>query len=182
MERGQGRPGRKGIEGTYPDIRSVLERLLEDETAGDPIIDRKWVRVSSRNLSKTLEQMGYTVNYHTLCGLLKKMGYSMKVNVKKRASTAHSPKRDEQFSYIASKKATFLAAGNPVISIDAKKKELVGNFKANGRTWCKEPIEVSDCTYASMAECVATPYGVYDVWKNKGYVWVGTSGDTPRLL
>jgi hypothetical protein len=142
---------------------------------------KKWIRVSSRKLSKKLAQMGYTVNYHTLCRLLKKMGYSMKVNVKKRASTAHSPKRDAQFKYISAQKAAFMVAGNPIISVDAKKKELIGDFKVPGTSWCKKPIEVSDYSFASMADCVATPFGVYDVRTNKGYVWVGTSGDTPAF-
>jgi hypothetical protein len=155
--------------------------LIEDDTAGDPMTCKKWVRVSSRKLSKKLAQMGYTVNYHTLCRLLKEMGYSLKVNVKKRASTAHAPKRDAQFRYIAAQRAAFLVAGNPIISVDAKKKELIGDFKAPGTAWCKKPIEVSDYTFASMAEYVATPYGVYDVRTNKGYVWVSTSGDTPAF-
>jgi hypothetical protein len=181
LERAEGRPGRRSTEEKYPDIKSVLEQLLEDETGGDPMTRKKWVRMSSRKISKKLAQMGYDVNYHTVCRLLKDMGYSMKVNVKKRASTAHSPKRDAQFRYISSQKAAFLAAGDPIISIDAKKKELIGNFKADGRSWCKEAIEVSDYAFPSMAECVATSYGVYDVWTNKGYVWVGTSGDTPAF-
>jgi hypothetical protein len=181
LERAEGCPGRPSIEEKYPEIKSVLEQLLEDETAGDPMTRKKWVRLSSRRISKKLANIGYQVNYHTVCRLLKDMGYSMKVNVKKRASTAHSPKRDAQFRYIASQKAAFLAAGNPIISIDAKKKELVGNFKANGRLWCKEAIEVSDYAFPSMAEYVATAYGVYDLSTNKGYVWVGTSGDTPAF-
>src|SRR5260370_38335470 len=105
----------------------------------------------------------------------------MKVNVRTRASTTHSPKRDAQFKYIAAQKAAFLAAGNPVISVDAKKEELIGDFKANGKVWCKDAIAVSNYTFASLAECVATPYGVYDLETNKGYIWVGTSGDTPAF-
>ena len=170
LERAQGRPGRPSTEEKYPEIKSVLEQLLEDETAGNPMTRKKWVRVSSRNISKKLAKMGYCVNYHTVCRLLKDLGYSMKVNVKKRASTAHSPKRDAQFRYIASQKAAFLAAGNPVISVDAKKKEQVGNFKADGSSWCKDAIEVSDYSFPSMAECIATAFGIYDVRTNKGYV------------
>jgi hypothetical protein len=181
LEGAQGRPGRPSIEEKYPGIKSILEQLVAGETAGDPMTRKKWVRTSGRKLSKKLAQMGYRVNYHTVCRLLKDMGYSMKVNVKKRASTTHSPKRDAQFSYIAAQRAAFLAAGTPIISVDAKKKELIGNFRADGKSWCKEPINVSEYTYPSMAEYVATPYGVYDVWTNKGYVWVGTSGNTPAF-
>ncbi len=181
LEAAKGQPGRRRIEEKYPGIEGTLEQLVADETAGDPMSRKKWVRTSSRKLSKKLAEMGYEVNYHTVCRLLKQMGYSMKVNVKKRASTAYFPKRDAQFKYIAAQKAASLAAGNPVISVDGKKKELIGNFKANGKSWCKEAIEVSDYTFASMAECVATPYGVYDIQANKGYVWVGTSGVTPAF-
>jgi hypothetical protein len=101
--------------------------------------------------------------------------------VRHRASTAYSPERDAQFQYIAQQKAAFLAAGDPVISIDTKKKELIGNFKASGQAWCKDPIEVNEYGFASQAECVATPCGIYDVRTNKGYVWVGTSGNTPEF-
>jgi hypothetical protein len=181
IERATGRPGRLSIEKMYPEIKQILEQVVEDDTAGDPMTRKKWVRVSSRKLSNRLAEMGYTVNYHTLCRLLKEMGYSMKVNVKKRASTVHSPKRDAQFRYIAAQKAAFIAAGNPVISVDAKKKELIGDFKAPGTSWCKTPIAVSDYTFASRADCVASPYGVYDVRTNKGYVWVSTSGAPPAF-
>lgn len=102
LEHATGRTGRKSIEAKYPDIKHVLEQLVEDDTAGDPMTRKKWVRPSSRKLSKALAQMGYTVNYHSLCRLLREMGYSMKVNVRKRASTAYAPKRDTQFSYVAS--------------------------------------------------------------------------------
>jgi hypothetical protein len=181
LERAQGRPGRRCTEEKYPEIKHVLEQLLEDETAGDPMSRKKWVRVSGRKISKKLAEMGYTVNYHTVCRLLKDMGYSMKVNVKKRASGPHSSKRDAQFRYIHSQKAASLAAGDPIVSIDAKKKQLIGGFKAEGTSWCKESIRVSEYRFPSLAECVATSYGVYDVRTNKGYVWVGTSGDTPAF-
>jgi Rhodopirellula transposase DDE domain len=181
LEGAKGRPGRHSIRETYPDIEAVLEEVLADDVAGDPMTRKKWVRISSRNLSKKLAQKGYTVSYHTVCGLLTQMGYSLKVNVKTRASTMHSPQRDKQFKYIAAQKAAFLQAGNPVISVDAKKKELIGDFKANGRVWCKKPIEVADYEFPSMAEYVATPYGVYDLGTNKGYVYIGTTGNTPAF-
>ncbi len=181
LERPKGRPGRPSIKEKYPEIENVLRELVTDETAGDPMTRKKWVRISGRKLSKKLAEKGYQVNYHTVCCLLKQMGYSMKVNVKHRASTAYSPKRDAQFKYIAEQKAAFLAAGDPVISVDTKKKELIGNFKASGRSWCKDAIEVDEYACASIAECVATPCGVYDVRTNKGYVWVGTSGNTPAF-
>jgi hypothetical protein len=181
LEGEKGRPGRIWTETKYPGLKGILEQLVRDDTAGDPMTRHKWVRISSRTLSKKLAEMGYEVSYHTVWRLLKEMGYSMRVNARTRAMTANSPLRDSQFPYIAERKAAYLAAGNPVISVDAKKKELIGNFKANGRSWCKEPIEVSDYAFPSMAECIATPYGIYDLATNKGYVWVGTSGDTPAF-
>ena len=143
----RGHPGRYPIERKYPDICSVLEALLHDDSAGDPMSLRKWTRISSRKLSKKLAEIGYSVNYHTLCRLLKQMGYSLKVNVRHRASTAYAPKRDSQFNYIAAQKAKFLASGRPVISVDAKKKELIGNFKAAGSVWRRQAIKVDQYTF-----------------------------------
>ena len=92
-----------------------------------------------------------------------------------------APSRDAQFEYIAARKKAFLSAMLPIISIDTKKKELIGNFMAKGRSWCKTSMEVNDYSYASMAECVAVPYGVYDLTKNLGYVYVGKFVDTPEF-
>lgn len=181
IEKPKGRPGRKSTEKKYPGIELVLEQLLADETAGDPMSKKIWVRISSRMISKKLDDLGYRINYRTICRLLAQNGYSLKVNVKKRASTQYSPKRDTQFHYIAEQRSAFLASGKPIISVDCKKKELVGNFRANGQAWCKDAVEVSEHSFASMAECVATPYGIYDLMANAGYVWVGTSRDTPAF-
>jgi hypothetical protein len=175
------RPGRRSIKEVYPDIMAVLEDLLTDDIAGDPMSEKRWVRRSSRHLSKELEAKGYVANYHTVCDLLRDMGFSMMVNVRHRAATAHSPERDAQFDYIKSQRAAFLGLHLPVISVDAKKKELIGNFKANGRSWCKTAVLVSEYRFASMADCIAIPYGVYDVGTNRGYVYVGTSVDSPQF-
>ncbi len=181
LEAPKGRTGRPCIERKYPEINSVLAELIADHTAGDPMTNKKWVRISSRNLSERLAEKGYKVNYHTICRLLRQLGYSMKVNVKKRAIGHPSPHRDAQFKYISATKANFQEAGDPVISVDAKKKELIGNFKVNGAAWCKTAQEVEEHRFASRADCVATPYGVYDVSTNKGYVCVGTSHNTPKF-
>lgn len=175
------RRGRRPIRALYPDIEPVLTGLLGDEVAGDPMSDKQWVRRSSRQLSMELKEKGYQVSHRVVCDLLKSMGFSMRVNVKKRATTAHAPSRDAQFEYIAARRKAFLSAMLPVISIDTKKKELIGNFMAKGRSWCKTSIEVNDYCYASMAECVAVPYGVYDLTKNLGYVYVGKFVDTPEF-
>jgi hypothetical protein len=142
---------------------------------------KKWVRRSSRQLSKELKEKGYQVSNRLVCHLLKSMGFFMRVNVKKRASTSHAPSRDVQFRYITAQREAYLAAKLPVISVDTKKKELIGNFMAKGRSWCENPVEVNDYSYASLAEDLAVPYGVYDVATNHGYVYVGRSVDTPEF-
>ena len=180
VNRGRG-PGRRPIREVYPDIESVLTGLVGDGVAGDPTSDKQWVRRSSWQLSKELKGKGYQVCNRVVCQLLKSMGFSMRVNVKTRASTSHAPSRDAQFEYITAQRKAYLAANLPVISVDTKKKELIGNFMAKGRSWCKNAIEVNDYSYASLADCLAVPYGVYDVAKNHGYVYVGTSVDTPEL-
>jgi hypothetical protein len=106
----------------------------------------------------------------------------MRASIKKRKGVGlHSPDQDKQFEYIASQRKDFTAAGLPIISVDTKKKELIGNFQRRGKTWGKEAIAVNEYDFPSMAECRAVPYGIYDVIKNKGYVYVGTSGNTPEF-
>jgi Rhodopirellula transposase DDE domain len=121
-------------------------------------------------------------HYHTTCRLLRKKGFSLRASIKKRKGVGlHSPDQDKQFEYIASQRREFTAAGLPIISVDTKKKELIGNFYKRGKTWCKEAIEVNEYDFPSMAKCLAVPYGVYDVTRNRGYVYVGTSGNTPEF-
>ncbi len=114
--------------------------------------------------------------------LLKKMGYSLRANERKQGqSRTNHPERDEQFRYIASRRDVFSSAGLPIISVDTKKKELIGNFRSPGKTWCKKPTEVNEHDYSSQAECLAVPFGVYDVMKNTGYVAVGLSHNTSEF-
>lgn len=178
-----GKPtGRPPVEIKQPGIEEALGALVEDETAGDPMTRQKWVRSSLRTLTRQLKDQGYSIGFCTVSRLLKKMGFSMKVSIKKkRGIIPESPKRDEQFRYIAEQKRTFLAAGYPVISVDAKKSELIGDFKRAGKVWCKEAPEVNEYDFRSLAVCRAVPYGIYDVAKNFGYVYVGTSAATPEF-
>jgi hypothetical protein len=162
-----------------PDIEPALERMLSDEIAGDPMTDQKWVRSSLRRLSTQLRQQGHAACTHTVARLLRKMGYSLQVNKRKQAGAQH-PDRDEQFRYIASQRAQFLREGLPVISVDTKKKELIGNYRREGKSWRREPIEV-DSHFASYAQCVAVPFGIYDVSRNTGYVTVGISHNTAEF-
>jgi len=107
------------------------------------------------------------------------MGYSLQA-AKRRQAGAEHPDRDKQFRRIAELKAQFFGEGLPVISIDTKKKELIGNYRPEGKTWRRQAIEVEDAFFASYAKCIAVPFGIYDVAKNVGYVTVGTSGIQPN--
>jgi transposase len=173
----QHRCGPKRIKDRDPALIIELERLLVDETAGDPMSDAKWVRSSPKKLSAQLRGLGHRVSRTTGYRLIKEMGFSLKCNKKRRAGS-QSPERDEQFRYIAAQKTAFHAAGMPIISVDTKKKELIGPFRSRGRTWCKTPPEVNDHDFTSLAECRAVPFGIYDVGRNKGHVTVGISNDT----
>jgi transposase len=174
------RTGRPRCDEKDPGLIGALERLLSDETAGDPMGEKKWVRSSLRRLSARLKAEGHEVGYSTVRRLLKKMKYSLKCNKRKQPKRA-CPEQDEQFRYIASQKEKYAAAGLPIISVDTKKKELIGNFRNNGRAWCKDAPEVSEHGFPSEAECVATPYGVYDLARNRGFVVVGLSHNTPEF-
>jgi hypothetical protein len=155
--------------------------LVAPETAGDPMTAQKWVRSSLRTLSVKLQAAGHVNSPPTVGRLLRKLDYSLHVNSKKiEASSAH-PDRERQFDYIAVQRATFTAAGLPIISTDSKKKELIGDFKNAGQTWSLEPIAVNVHDYPHDALGRAVPYGVYDVTANRGFIYLGTSGDTPAF-
>ena len=174
-----GRVGRKLAELKDPEIELALERMLSDEVAGDPMGPQRWVRSSLRNLSKKLKEQGHQAGHGTVARLLRKMGYSLQVNKKKQAGAQH-PDRDEQFRYIAALKAQYLREGLPVISIDTKKKELIGNYRREGKSWRRKPIE-TDAHFAGYAKCVAVPFGIYDIAQNAGYVTVGISTNTSEF-
>jgi len=133
--------GRKLTEVNNPEIEPALQQMLLEEIAGDPMGRQTWVRSSLRNLSKRLGDQGHQACTHTVARLLRKMGYSLQVAKKKQAGAQH-PDRDEQFKYIAALKAQFLGENLPVISIDTKKKELIGNYRREGKTWRRQPLEV----------------------------------------
>jgi hypothetical protein len=174
--------GRKRTEQKYPEVAAALEEMLSDEVAGNPEGDAIWVRSSCRKLAKQLEERGFVISYRTVLHILKRMGFSMKTHVRNRRGVNPDPaRRDEQFGYIAAQRKAFCEAGLPVISVDTKKKELIGNFRNPGKTWCRRPREVNEQEYASQAECLAVPYGIYDVAKNTGYVVVGMSYNTAEF-
>jgi len=138
---------------------------------------QKWVRRSLRQLSRALRRAGYQASRMTVRRLLNKGGYSLKGNRKRLTGPPH-PDRDRQFRYIGRVKRAFMAAGYPVISVDTKKKELIGDFRNAGRTWCQQATAVNVHDFRQDALGRAVPYGLYDLTHNLGYVYIGTSADT----
>ena len=124
---------------------------MRHETAGDPMTGLKWTRRTTEKIAEQLREIGIRVCANTVCKLLRQMGYALRVNHKKL--TASSPSdRDEQFAYIANRRETFAQRGLPIVSIDTKKKELIGNFKNAGSAWQREPVLVRDHDFRSDAE------------------------------
>jgi hypothetical protein len=155
----------------------ALQTAVEADTAGDPCGASKWIRTSLRYLRVKLASIGVLLSHGSIKRLLKHQKYSLKANRKAVAMTQH-PQRDQQFRYIRRVKRMFINAGHPVISVDTKKKELIGNFKNAGQTWNQKPELVNDHDFPTAASAKAVPYGIYDLVNNQGYVYVGTSGDT----
>lgn len=140
---------------------------------------RKWVRRSLVYLARALAKRCYRIGPTTVRRLLKKLDYALFGN--RQSLTPRHPHRERQFRFIRRIRKLFMAAGRPVISVDTKKKELIGNFKNAGRTWGQTPIPVKAHDFGSEAEGRATPYGIYDLAHNQGHVYVGMSADTPAF-
>ena len=151
--------------------------MVEPETAADPITGERWVRTSLRGLSAALNRRACPT---TIGRLLRANGYGLRGHRKRLTRKTHAD-RDAQFQYIADRRRTFAGVGNPRISIDAKKRELVGNFKNPGRRWCRTATDVNAHDFPTDAVGHAVPYGVYDPERNRAHVCVGTSGNTPDL-
>jgi len=158
---------------------------MEDDTGGDPVRGCKWTHKTTEKAAKALEPADIHVSANTVARLLKQMDYSLRVNLKNLESGLSKPQdpheRDEQFRYIFRQKKEYAAKGQPVISVDTKSRELVGKFCQAGRRWSRQPIEVFDHDFPSDAEGVAIPYGIYDPFRNHGFVCVGTTRDTPQF-
>jgi len=153
---------------------------MKGETAGDPCSAVKWTRKSLRRVSAAMSERGSSISHTSVRRQLKTAGFSLRAN-RKRLPTRESPHRDEQFKKIEALKRRFLRQGLPVISVDAKKRELMGEFKNAGRTWRREARDVNMYDFPSDAGGVAIPYGVYDVGRDEGFVVVGTSRNTPAF-
>ena len=154
---------------------------MEFDTAGDPMTGKKWTRTTPEKIAHCLqESLGIVVSATTVRRLLKHLKYSLKGNCK-TMSTGSNPDRDKQFGIIKVFREQFNKTGDPVISVDTKKKELIGLFKNPGRTWCLEAQKVKDHDFRSEAVGIASPYGIYDINQNMGVVVVGKSADTPEF-
>lgn len=171
--------GRKGIDVQHPNLLRELESLVDPVTRGDPMSPLRWTCKSTRQLSNELVQQGYGVSHVTVADLLHRLDYSLQGNVKTLEGANHED-RDDQFNYINKKVKQFLDRRQPVISVDTKKKELVGKFKNGGREWQPkgEPEEVEIHDFASQESPKVIPYGIYDIGKNMGWVNVGCDHDT----
>ena len=153
---------------------------MAHETAGDPVSGLKWTRRTTAKVAAELRALGIDVCARTVARLLKTMGFSLRVNHKKLAGASH-PDRNEQFEHIAALCERCTAQHTPVISVDTKKKELVGAFRNAGAKWDRAPELVNDHDFRSQAEGVAIPYGIYDPLANTGTVFVGRTADTPAF-
>jgi transposase len=171
--------GRKRTVDKDPTLLRDLEGLVEPSASGDPESPLRWTAKSVRQLARTLQTMGHRVSHQLVAELLTAAGYSLQANQKTREGPPH-PDRDAQFRHLAAQVRQFQAAGQPVVSVDTKKKELVGDFKNAGRTWRPvghpEPVRVHDFLIPEQGKAV--PYGVYDLTRNAGWVSVGIDHDT----
>jgi len=158
----------------------ALASLLEDATAGDPITGLLWTHRSLRKLAEALRRQGIGLAPHTIARLLDQAGFSLRTN-RKRLAEVDNPDRDRQFRYLARLRKLYISRGWPVISVDTKKKELIGRFKNPGRTWRQTAQAVFAHDFPSWAEGRGIPYGIYDVAHNDGLVVVGTSHETPTF-
>jgi transposase len=174
--------GRKPILQSDPSILEALERLVEPLTRGDPESPLRWTCKSTRKLAEELEDQGHAVGERTVAMLLRRAGYSLQSNRKVREGASH-PDRNAQFEHINAEVMAFQRRGQPVISVDTKKKELVGDFRNVGRDWRPqgEPDEVRVHDFLDRNLGKAIPYGVYDVTNNQGWVSVGIDHDTAKF-
>jgi len=174
--------GRRPLAETDPDLLAALESLIEPTTRGDPESPLRWTCKSIRNLADELTRENHPVSAVTVAKLLRQAGYSLQANRKTREGASH-PDRNAQFEYINASVQRFLKCGQPAISVDAKKRENVGDFKNGGREWFPkgEPQEVRVYDFLIKSLGKAALYGVYDMLQNQGWVSVGIDHDTAQF-
>jgi hypothetical protein len=175
--------GRKHITNKYENIAEEIEKIVEDDTAGNPENVILWTTKSLRNIQDTLRTHGIIVSHNTIRTFLKNMDYNLQLNQKMLQTGTPHPDRDAQFKYINKKCVQFIDQGQPVISVDAKKKELIGNFKNNGAVYRKKgnPTKVLDHDFPIEELGKVAPYGIYDINRNEGFVNLGISHDTAEF-
>jgi transposase len=174
--------GRKRLEALDPGWEQALDRIMDENTAGDPMSLLRWTNKSTSRIAEELTRQGHPTSDETVRRRLRELGYSLQANVKTQEEESETG-RDEQFRYLNRQVKKHLARGEPVLSIDAKKKERVGNFKNSGQTWRPkgQPLEVNVYDYPHLGEGPAIPYGAYDVRRNEGFVNVGMSHETAKF-
>ena len=173
--------GRKSALESIAHIDEVFLEILKEHTAGDPMDEKvKWTNLSVKEIGKRLKERGIKVSRNIVRKLLKKHDYRKRKALKKKAC-GHSKNRNEQFERIAELRKEYEKAGNPVVSVDTKKKEALGNLYREGTLYTRETLEVYDHDFASLAEGVAIPHTIYDLMKNSAYVNIGTSKDTSEF-
>ena len=171
--------GRKKLASTDPQLAPALRELVDPETRGDPESPLCWTTKSTRNLAAALSAAGHPASDRTVARMLREQGYSLQGNAKVTEGAQHED-RDAQFAHINTQVREYLAAGQPVVSVDTKKKELVGSFKNGGKEYqpAGHPDRVNVHDFPGDAEGKAIPYGIYDLGANTGWVSVGTDHDT----
>jgi transposase len=163
------------------DIDEMFLLILKEHTAGNPMDEKvKWTNLTKGRIAELLAEEGLKVSRNIIVKLLKKHGYVKRKPLKKKAGGGHV-NRNAQFERIAELRKFYESEGNPVISVDTKKKELIGNLSRNGKIYTTETIEVYDHDFPSLAEGVAVPHTIYDTVQNKAYVTIGTSRDTSEF-
>ncbi|MGH2741172.1 MAG: ISAzo13 family transposase, partial [Thermoleophilaceae bacterium] len=174
--------GRRPLTETDPTLLSDLERLVDPDSRGDPELPLRWTAKSVRKLRDALRELGHRVSHETVAKLLRGLGYSLQANAKMREGASH-PDRDAQFEHINQTVKAALDAGQPAISVDTKKKELVGDFKNGGREWrpkgTPEPVRTHDFKDQELGKAI--PYGIYDLANDEGRVSVGIDHDTAQF-
>ena len=162
-----------------------IAELLKHDKAGDPVHGLKWTRKTTRNIARQLRKLAIHISANTVGRLLNDMGFSLRVNQKTLESGNKNPPprrvRNRQFKYINNKREQFVSQRMAIVSVDTKKKEMVGNFKNNGVSWETQPYRVNDHDFRSDAKGMAIPYGIFDTQTNRGFVVVGTSYETPAF-
>lgn len=175
--------GRKKLSEQSPELVKKIEDVIDEATRGDPESPLRWTCKSVRNVEKSLEEIGYSLSYRTVARILNEQEYSLQANRKTSEGTKDHPDRDQQFRYINEQAKEFLRESQPVISVDTKKKELVGNYKNSGREWGEKgrAVEVLIHDFPDPTVPKAVPYGIYDIGDNTGWVTVGVDADTAEF-